>query len=471
MGGGIAQVAAAAGHSVLLFDAMDGVAQKAKARLRTGFDGLISKKKIDRSTADAILQRIEVISSIEALRGARLVVEAIKEDLEVKRRLFAQLEAITGVDTILATNTSSISITAIARDAARPGQIVGMHFFNPAPVMKLVEIVSGVATDPAVAKTLFDLAMRWDKEPVFAKSTPGFIVNRVARPYYGEALRLLEEGVLDCLTIDTLMTEGGGFRMGPFKLMDLIGNDVNFAVSESVFTAYYQEPRFRPSIMQRELVNAGHLGVKTGRGFYDYTESSSAATPAATLPDSGAEQLPADFIVGRDFEVDGVEISTTDGRTARLREFQGQKPVIICDLSNSDSRSPRVGYTASPAVPANVLARFTATLHARGTAATPLPDYPGLVVMRILALIVNEAFETMLQGVASEMDLDKAMRFGVNYPRGPVEWARNIGLLRVLSVLDNLFDATRDSRYRASVALRMSTNGAWPWRPTATDTE
>jgi len=257
MGAGIAQVAAAAGHRVFLYDATAGAATVGRGRVAAGLDGLVGKGRSSREDADSIVGRIVVADDIEALAGAALVVEAIVEDLDVKRSVLARLEALVADDAIIASNTSSISITTIAKDARHPERIAGMHFFNPAPVMKLVEIVSGVATATSVADTLFDTAQAWGKLPVRARSTPGFIVNRVARHYYGEALRLLEEQVGDPATIDALMTESGGFRMGPFELMDLVGLDISYAVSKSVYDAYHQEPRFRPSIVQKELVNAG----------------------------------------------------------------------------------------------------------------------------------------------------------------------------------------------------------------------
>lgn len=454
MGGGIAQLAAAAGHKVLLFDAFEDAAEKGKARVAGGLEKLVTRGKMTAETRDALLNRIEIANGLDDMKGAAMVVEAIVEDLDVKRKLFADLEAIISADAILGTNTSSISVTAIARDLQHPERAVGMHFFNPAPIMKLVEVISGVATSPDVAAKVFATAENWGKVAVHAKSTPGFIVNRVARPFYAEALRLYEEQVADPATIDALLTDGAGFRMGPFTLMDLIGHDVNYAVSVSVFSAYYQEPRFRPSNLQLELVNAGRLGRKTGQGFYSYAEGADTPEPVAETPSEDAALIDG-FTLGDEIEVDGVVIVPTDGRTARLLSRELKKPAIVYDLAEPDS-SKRLAFATTNDVPDMVLTRLVATLHAQGAAAVRLPDWPGLVAMRTVAMLANEGFEAVLQGVADENGVDAAMKFGLNYPKGPIGWAREIGLPRVLSVLDAIHNLTGDPRYRASMALRFA---------------
>ena len=279
MGSGIAQVAAQAGHPVVLYDTRLEALDKANAALTKVMDRLVEKGKLDREGAEAIQGRITYATGLEAFTGSGLVIEAIVEDLGVKQDLFKQLEDIAGPDAVLATNTSSLSVTAIGGALSKPGRLLGLHFFNPAPLLPLVEVVPGLATEPGLAPRMSDLMKAWGKVPVVAKDTPGFIVNRVARPFYGEALRILEEGLADAATIDHAMRTVGGFRMGPFELMDLIGNDVNFAVTRTVFEAFFYDPRYRPSFTQQRLVEAGWLGRKSGRGYYDHAEGAERPAP------------------------------------------------------------------------------------------------------------------------------------------------------------------------------------------------
>jgi 3-hydroxybutyryl-CoA dehydrogenase len=298
MGTGIAQVAAAAGHRVVLGDSASGAVQRAQARLAGDMDRLVGKQKLTRDEADRLLANIDFqwgrLEDYGAYRGCGLVIEAVVEDLDAKRSLLRGLESVTSPEAVLATNTSSLSITSLAAGCAHPQRVIGLHFFNPPPVMPLVEVVPWVGSDPVVATSAFALMRAWQKSPVLASDTPGFIVNRVARPFYGEAIRILEEGMADAATIDDAMKQLGGFRMGPFELMDFIGNDVNLAVTKSVFKSFFYDPRYRPSLTQQRLVEAGFLGRKSGRGYYDYAAGASRPEPSA---DAGVRQAVFDRVL------------------------------------------------------------------------------------------------------------------------------------------------------------------------------
>lgn len=281
MGSGIAQVAAQAGHATVLFDTRKEAVDKAMVALQRTLEKLVEKGKLSAVEAKALGDRITPATEIQALSGCGLVIEAIVEDLSVKKKVFAELDALLSPDALLASNTSSLSVTAIAAACSRPGRVVGLHFFNPAPLMPLVEVVPGVATDPRVTDEARQLMQDWGKVPVTCKDTPGFIVNRVARPYYGESIRIFEEGIADMITIDHALKTIGGFRMGPFELMDLIGNDINFTVTRTVWESFFYEPRYRPSFTQQRMVEAGWLGRKTGRGYFTYDDKGQTAKNAA----------------------------------------------------------------------------------------------------------------------------------------------------------------------------------------------
>jgi len=282
MGSGIAQVALSRGHEVVLADALPGATDRARAALEKGLRRDAEKGRMTSGDADAALGRLRLVAPDEGVApfaSCGLVIEAIVERLDVKQATFRTIEEVVGDDCVLASNTSSLSIASLGAACRRPERVLGVHFFNPAPVLPLVEIVAGVRTDPAVVASARALVDGWGKATVLAADTPGFIVNRVARPFYGEALRMLEEGVADVATIDWAMKTVGGFRMGPFELMDFIGHDVNYLVTESVWTAMYFDPRYRPSLTQKRLLEAGWLGRKAGRGFYDYATGATAPEP------------------------------------------------------------------------------------------------------------------------------------------------------------------------------------------------
>ena len=290
MGAGIAQVAATAGHNVVVYDNNTAALDKAKKNLAATLQKLQEKGKI--TSAEEIMQRFSFANAVSAFADCGLIIEAIVEKLEVKKAVFSEVEKAVSADCILASNTSSLSITSIAAACEKPGRVIGLHFFNPAPLMALVEIIPAIQTDSDLTGRMKELMLQWGKTPVIAKDTPGFIVNRVARPFYGEAIRIMEEGIADMTTIDHIMTSVAGFKMGPFTLMDYIGHDVNYVVTETVFQSFFYDPRYKPSFSQKRLLEAGWLGRKSGRGFYNYAEG----TPT---PDATTDMDTAGYVMDR----------------------------------------------------------------------------------------------------------------------------------------------------------------------------
>jgi 3-hydroxybutyryl-CoA dehydrogenase len=489
MGAGIVQVAAQSGHAVKLFDMREGAAAGAKAKLTATLEGLVAKGKLEAAAASAALARITPIGALDEAHDAQLVVEAIVEHLDAKRSLLEQLEGIVAPGCVLATNTSSISITAIANGLKHPGRVAGMHFFNPVPLMKLVEVVSGLQTEPAVAGALFELSRAWGKTPVHARSTPGFIVNRIARPYYAETLALLLEQAAAPQVLDACL-KAAGFRMGPCELMDLVGLDTNFAVTQSVYEANFYDKRYVPSRLQREMVDGGLLGRKSGRGFYSYAEGATmpalpvavhaAPTTAHEVAVHGAgpiaEQLEAaatKALAGqgwgpaRDREsawtglrIDGARLVLTDGRTAQqVAADMGVADVAVFDRPLVVPALPgtALAYATAPGANDTWRTQAAAWLAALGFAPLPLADAPGLVVARTVAMLVNEAADAVLQGVCTPEGADAAMKLGVNYPAGPFEWLARWspdGVQGVIAVLEALDTHYRGERYRVSPWLR-----------------
>ena len=362
MGSGIAQVAATAGCAVKIYDNNQNALDKSAAGLEKTLTTLLEKGKIDAGGRDAIWGNLSFVSALEELSDANLVIEAIVENLDIKRKLFADLESIVSENTILASNTSSLSIASIAASVKKSERVIGIHFFNPAPLMQLVEVIPAVQTSSEVHTRTVQTIAGWKKTVAVAKDTPGFIVNRVARPFYGEALRIYEEGQADFATIDWAMKTFGGFRMGPFELMDFIGHDVNYVVTETVFTSFYFDPRYKPSFTQKRLLEAGFLGRKSGRGFYDY-----------------AKDLPA----------------PDENQALGKRIFE-----------------------------------------------------------RVLAMLINEAADALFLQIGSAQDIDNAMTRGVNYPKGLLAWADEMGIDWCVKTLDGLYDEYREDRYRCSPILR-----------------
>jgi len=469
MGGGIAQVAAIAGHEVIVHDAVEGAAERAVAAIRDRVARLVAKGRLGPTEL-----RLAVATELGDLAPARCVIEAVAEDLAVKQALFADLEKVVTPGCVLATNTSSLSPTAIAAALAHPGRLVGMHFFNPAPVMRLVEVVSGLATRPEVAAAVTELARAWGKQVVRAAATPGFIVNRVARPYYAEALRLAEEQAAGPATIDAVLTQAGGFRMGPFALMDLVGQDVNEAVTRSVWTAFGYDPRFAPSLLQRAMVEAGWLGRKSGRGWYRYGDGEPPPRPEAApgrpapswVIEHGSSPLrtflgrsTAQIRAGADDDgtvelPGGARLVRCDGRPATALAAERGVPVVVVDRALDDATATGIAVAACDGCPAPALDEAVGLLQAAGLAVYVIDDAPGLVVTRTVAMLVNGAVDARHKGVASAADIDTAMRLGTNYPLGPLAWGQSWGPATVLAVLDALHAWYGDDRYRASALLR-----------------
>ena len=369
MGRGIAQVAATAGLHVVLYDASAASVEQAKTYFTNTFAKLVEKNKMTEAEATAIMASISYAGILADFASCELVIEAIIEQLDVKQKVFAELEQHVSESCVLASNTSSLSISSIAAACKKPARVVGIHFFNPAALMPLVEIIPGISSDLALIPVLKKTIESWKKIPVIAKDTPGFIVNRVARPFYGEAIRIWEErweglpdGVVGFATIDWAMRELGTFKMGPFELMDLIGHDVNYRVTETVWQQFFCDPRYKPSLTQKRLFEAGRFGKKTGQGYYDY-----------------AKPMP-----------------------------EPVKDMVLAEK----------------------------------------------IFMRVLAMLINEAADALYLQVASCEDIDMAMTKGVNYPKGLLRWADEIGLDSVLAQLQSLYDEYAEDRYRPSVLLR-----------------
>lgn len=497
MGAGIAQVAAAAGHPVLVLDAAPGRAAAAIDEIGGRLERLVGRGSLTRAAADAAAARLEPAAYLAGFAGCALVIEAAAESLDLKRELFTALEATVRDGCVLATNTSSLSVTAIAGALRRPERCVGMHFFNPAPAMRLVEVVSGLATAPEVAAAIGALAQDWGKTAVQVPSTPGFLVNRVARPFYGEALRALEERAADPATIDAVLREAGGFRLGPLALTDLIGQDVNLAVTRSVWTATGYDPRYTPSAAQQALVDAGRLGRKTGAGFFSYRDgdlqSAAAAAPRGPTPravrvfgdwgpwrglwprvaaagvdvseeagDEPRAELPASAALP------AAVVAPTDGRTATERSAGSGRPLVLLDLALDPATAVRFAIAKSDSAPPDVapsdgapddcVRAVLGLLQATGAEVSVLDDVPGLLVARTAAMLVNEAADAVGRGVATAADVDDAMCLGAAYPIGPLAWGDRIGPARVVALLDALTRASGDGRYRVSPTLRRA---AW----------
>ncbi|MFZ3558610.1 3-hydroxyacyl-CoA dehydrogenase [Streptomyces sp. BH055] len=473
MGQGIAQVALVAGHPVRLYDAVPGRARSAAEAIAARLDRLVEKGRMDAGERAAAVDRLEPAQTIGELAPATLVVEAVLERLDVKQELFRELEDVVAEDCLLATNTSSLSVTAIGGALRRPGRFVGLHFFNPAPLMPLVEVVSGAATDVTAATRAYETARAWGKTPVACADTPGFLVNRIARPFYAEAFAVYEEQGADPATIDAVLRESGGFRMGPFELTDLIGQDVNEAVTRSVWEGFFQDAKFRPSLAQRRLVEAGRLGRKSGRGWYAYGEDAERPEPHT----AGPAEAPARVTVEGDLEFAGelipmmreagIEVVTEDEDKGtrivlpsggQLVQADGQtsvefRDVVYFDLAFDYRKATRIALATCQEGNPRTLAEAVGLFQALGKEVSVIGDVPGMIVARTVARIVDLAHDALARGVATEGDIDTAMRLGVNYPLGPLEWGRRLGRGWACGLLEELHERDPSGRHAPSLAL------------------
>ncbi|MFF4758874.1 3-hydroxyacyl-CoA dehydrogenase [Streptomyces sp. NPDC001292] len=461
MGQGIAQVALVAGHTVRLYDAVPGRAREAAAAIGARLDRLVAKDRLTGADRDAARARLLAADS------------PVLERLDVKHELLRELEGIVGDDCLLATNTSSLSVTAVGGALRVPGRLVGLHFFNPAPLMPLVEVVSGFATDVTSATRAYETARAWGKTPVACADTPGFIVNRIARPFYAEAFAVYESQGADPATIDAVLRESGGFRMGAFELTDLIGQDVNESVTHSVWQSFFQDVRFTPSLAQRRLVESGRLGRKSGQGWYDHRDGAERpephtaeqdAPPAYVVAEGGlgpASDLlalirEAGIPVREEDEDHGTRLVLPSGGQLVLADGQTSvefKDVVYFDLALDYRGATRIALSASQDTSPRTVAEATGLFQALGKKVSVIGDVPGMIVARTVARIVDLAHDAVAKGVATEEDIDTAMRLGVNYPLGPFEWSRRLGGGWACSLMDNLHECDPSGRYAPSLAL------------------
>ena len=473
MGRGIAQIATAAGCRVLLEDARPGAAAEARDAVAKTLGRLAEKGKMTAEAVEQAVARLQLADGLSGLAPCHVVVEAIVEDLEVKRGLLHGLDQVVGEDCIIATNTSSLAATSIAAGSRRPGRVAGFHFFNPVPLMRIVEVIDGVVTEPWVTEALMALARRMGHTPVRAKDTPGFVVNHAGRGFGTEALKLVGEGVADIADVDRILKAAAGFRMGPFELYDLTGLDVSHPVMESIYDQYYQEPRYRPSVITRQRMTAGLLGRKTGRGFYAYAGDKPDQAPPAAVP---ADRPGSVWVAPEGCGAAVAALARRLGATMETGPRPGAESLIVVaplgeDATGAASRlglDPRrvvavdglFGLASHRTVMTNPITdpAFRAAAHglfgADGVAVTVIHDSPGFVAQRVVATIVNIGADIAQQRIAVPADIDRAVTLGLGYPIGPLAWGDKLGPAKVLRVLEAMLATTGDPRYRPSPWLR-----------------
>ncbi len=477
MGRGIAQIAAQAGSQVLLFDTQPQAAQKAQQALFSQWDKLAEKGRLDASQVAQNKDRLRCVDTLEALAGCDLVVEAIVENLAVKRELFGKLEGIVAADAVLASNTSSLSVTAIAAGLKAPQRFAGFHFFNPVPLMKVVEVIAGLKTAPAVADRLSAYATEMGHTAVRAQDTPGFIVNHAGRGYGTEALRIVNEGVADFATVDRILRDQAGFKLGPFELMDLTALDVSHPVMESIYHQYFEEPRYRPSVITAQRLAGGVLGRKTGEGFYPYADNQAQVPPEPPVPQ--VDEMPPVWVSPRAarraellqlLKNLGAKIETGqspsaqaltlvaplgfDVTTVAVVERLDPARTVGIDMLADDAATKRRVLATNPATRTDMKNAAHALFARDGKAVSVIRDSGGFVTQRVVATVVNIASDICQQGICSPKDLELAVNLGLGYPQGPLAMGNLYGPTNVLEVLFNMQTVYGDPRYRPSPWLR-----------------
>ncbi len=477
MGRGIAQMAAQAGSQVWLFDVQAGAARAARDALQSTWQTLVGKNRMDAAAMQACLERLRLAENLSDLAPCDLVIEAVVERLDVKQRLFADLEAIVKPDAVLATNTSSLSVTAIAAALKRPAQLAGYHFFNPVPLMRVVEVIAGLKTSAEVCQRLTDYTRQFGHTPVAAQDTPGFIVNHAGRGYGTEALRVVGEKVADFATIDRILKDQMGFRLGPFELMDLTALDVSHPVMESIYHQYFEEPRYRPSVITAQRLAGGVVGKKVGEGFYAYDKG--VARIASEPPTPTVAHLPPVWVspkaarrqelhqllkeLGAAIETAAAPSATAlilvaplglDVTTLAAVERLDATRTVGIDMMLEDAATRRRVLATNPATRADMRDAAHALFARDGKPVSVIRDSGGFVTQRVVATIVNIAADMCQQGICSPADLDVAVTLGLGYPAGPLAMGDRIGPTNVLEILFNLQTVYGDPRYRPSPWLR-----------------
>lgn len=477
MGMGIAQIAAQAGVDVRLYDVKAGAAEAGLLQLKNTLQKLQAKGKFTQVELDHILARFSVLEYIEEVAGVDLVVEAIVENLQIKQQLFKQLESIVGPETILASNTSSLSVTAIVSELQNQGRVAGFHFFNPVPLMKIVEVISGLATNESTVETLLELAQRMGHFGVRTKDTPGFIVNHAGRGYGTEALKILGEGVASVSEIDRILREGAGFKMGPLELFDLTGLDVSHPVMESIFNQYYQEDRYRPSALTRQMLAGKKVGRKVGDGFYRYENGQKInETPRQAVPDvltfntvwiqadreQDAQKLK-DYVQAQGAVLDCASHPVADSliilatygedtTTAALRFGVDSVRSVSIDMLTDFAKH----RTLMPSIVCsnNYIDQAHSLFAKDGQGVSVIAESIGFVAQRVLAMVVNLACDIAQQQIATPLDIDQAVKLGLGYPYGPISWGNLLSPDRILLILERIYANTGDQRYRPSPWLQ-----------------